>query len=103
MGNPTVGRTVLYSLSETDSVRPEKVGTLRPALVVEDNGGSSSVNLKVSLDGSNDCPWSPCPDTIHRTSVSEGTEPGTWRWPTVIAPAAAPAAPPPAPAPAPIA
>lgn len=101
--NPTIGRTVLYVLSEQDGVRASAVGAVRPALVVNDNGGSSSVNLKVALDGENDWPWSPCPESLWLKSVSEGTSPGTWRWPVIAqaAPASAPAQKPPPPPPPP--
>lgn len=89
---PTIGRVVLYKLSEADVIAidrdvPQNVqrtdgstrcrrngvgpGQVFPAQVVS-AWGNSSANLAVALDG--DC-------TYWATSRSEGDGPGRWSWP----------------------
>lgn len=82
--SPTIGRTVLYRLSED---------VVRPAVVVAINGGTS-VNLQVFFDGSNDRPEivpenrGVTPTVAEReaglgwrTSAVEGIDVGEWSWP----------------------
>lgn len=90
--DPTVGRIVLYTLSEYDareiSARREKIshlpiwnhvaeGQTYPAIVVRTFGGTT-VNLKVFLDGD---------DNYWATSRIECADPrldleeGKWQWP----------------------
>ncbi|HEY6116972.1 MAG TPA: hypothetical protein VI172_13540 [Candidatus Dormibacteraeota bacterium] len=87
MPQPTIARTVLYSLSEADArlITEQRTqngvtgnfveeGQAYPAVVVRIFPGNPHgvVNLKVLLDG---------PDTYWATSRHEGDEPGTWAWP----------------------
>ncbi|WP_329214778.1 hypothetical protein OG352_05140 [Streptomyces sp. NBC_01485] len=87
MPQPTVGRTVLYQLSDDDarhitqqratngiSGNAAAEGQVFPAVVVRIFPGNPHdvVNLKVLLDG---------PDIFWATSRHEGDEPGTWAWP----------------------
>lgn len=87
MPQPTIGRTVLYRLSDADTrhiqqqrthngvaANAARTGDRYPAVVVSTPGGES-VNLQVSLDG---------PDTLWAASRHEGDEPGTWAWPTRV-------------------
>jgi hypothetical protein len=84
---PTIGRTVLYRLSDDDARRITQQranngtrgnvveeGQVFPAVVVRIFPGNPHgvVNLKVLLDG---------PDEFWATSRHEGDEPGTWSWP----------------------
>lgn len=103
---PTVGRIVLYRLSESDATEIKHrrgaaqgnvphAGEVYPAVVVRSWGGPS-VNLQVLLDG---------PDSYWATSRNEGVSEGQWAWPrmepsgfTASAPSA-PSAPPKLPAP----
>lgn len=66
---PTIGRIVIYELAGSEF--NNNGATEAPAMVVRvfDDG---KVNLKVLADGPGDA-W--------RTSVIEGTAPGTWHWP----------------------
>ena len=99
---PALGSTVLFHLGHEPGT---KEPVLRPARVVRVWPGASGhgVNLQVELDGSNDAHvklFSPgatgtlpageysavrpgeCERGLAwRTSVAEGTEEGTWRWP----------------------
>ena len=81
---PTLGRIVLYKLSEDDARHIQQqrshngtmanmagVGHKYPAVVVSTFGGEA-VNLQVLLDG---------PDSFWATSRHEGDQPGTWAWP----------------------
>jgi hypothetical protein len=81
---PTLGRIVLYKLSEDDARHIQQqrshdsttanmsgAGHKYPAVVVSTFGGEA-VNLQVLLDG---------PDSFWATSRHEGDEPGTWAWP----------------------
>ena len=87
MPQPTIARTVLYSLSEADArlITEQRTqngvtgnfveeGQTYPAVVVRIFPGNPHgvVSLKVLLDG---------PDTYWATSRHEGDEPGTWAWP----------------------
>ncbi|WP_326745244.1 hypothetical protein [Streptomyces sp. NBC_01760] len=100
MASPTLGRIVLYRLSEQDASNinrrrkdfrnsgagadrtgfighignPAVEGQLCPAQIVRIFDDSMAVNLQVALDG-NDQYWA--------TSRTEGTDPGTWAWPEV--------------------
>lgn len=97
---PTIGRTVLYQLSDFDADEinrrratstaprsedwPEgaqahvgnqvRVGQEYPAVVVA-KFSEDMVNLQVLLDG-NDSFWA--------TSRHEGTDPGNWHWPARV-------------------
>jgi hypothetical protein len=81
---PTIGRIVLYKLTENDARRIQQqrshdgttanmagAGHVRPAVVVS-AFGDEALNLQVLLDG---------PDSYWATSRHEGDEPGTWAWP----------------------
>jgi hypothetical protein len=81
---PTIGRTVLYKLTEDDARRIQqqrshdsttgnmpRAGHAYPAVVVA-SYGDEALNLQVLLDG---------PDSHWATSRHEGDEPGTWAWP----------------------
>lgn len=87
MPQPTIGRTVLYRLTEGDARHITQnrahngvsgnfvdAGQVYPAVVVRTFPGNPHgvVNLKVLLDG---------PDDYWATSRHEGAEPGTWAWP----------------------
>lgn len=82
---PTVGRIVLYRLSEADERdirmqregagggnRPDE-GSVYPAIIVKTWGDApdSAVNLKVMLDGT---------DTLWVTSRVVGDQPGNYHW-----------------------
>ena len=96
---PTLGRIVLYALTEGDALavnrrredfrrRAEaggantghvghsgnrvREGDEFPAMVVAVWGSDGSVNLQVHLDGN---------DTLWATSRTEGGGPGCWHWP----------------------
>lgn len=92
---PSIGRIVHYTLNDDDAARINaarrdgtryshpagcqvhhgnevKAGEVFPALIVRCNDETSTVNLKVELDG-NDCHWA--------TSRCCGEGPGTWAWP----------------------
>jgi hypothetical protein len=86
---PTTGRTVLYSLTESDVTRidairaarshmnPHSVGQQVPLTVVvvwpdEYGEGVPGVNGQAILDGEG---------TLWVTSAKEGPGPGEWRWP----------------------
>lgn len=85
---PTIGRVVHFRVGGTDET-PE----LRPAFVVR-VWSSTSCNLQVFVDGSNDHQLR-YPDTVTalfdlrqiengvawKTSVPEGDAVGQWRWP----------------------
>lgn len=81
---PTLGRIVLYKLTEDDArrIRQQRshdgttanmagAGRVFPAVVVS-VFGDEAVNLQVLLDG---------PDSYWSTSRHEGDAPGTWAWP----------------------
>lgn len=87
---PTVGRIVLYTLTDydLDDQHQSQVGRTRPAVIVETWGNEkhdafemgSAVNLQVFVDGSNDG----YPNSLlWKTSVlySESARPGRWCWP----------------------
>ncbi len=100
MPQPTIGRTVIYTLTESDAEqinrrRPDgprgadgsgsvvhvvhvgnhaSAGDTYPATIVRCFGGPN-VNLQVQLDG-NDLYWA--------TSRPEGDQPGQWAWPTRV-------------------
>jgi hypothetical protein len=77
---PTIGRIVLYQVSESDTDLHQnciKHGDFLPAIVVRvwnhaDSVYADLVNLRVLCDGTTDA-W--------KTSIREGTEPATWSWP----------------------
>lgn len=92
---PSIGRIVHYRLAEHDVAcldeqrklriearsfmrgNPVSVGETVPMIIVvvwpdEYGAGIPGVNGQVLLDGN---------DSLWVTSVREGTEPGTWRWP----------------------
>lgn len=84
---PTIGRIVLYRLTETDVVLINKVGQssqvqhnpvyegqVYPATVVAVFGNGEHANLKVFLDGGPGAEY-------WATSRPEGDTPGTWCWP----------------------
>lgn len=87
--DPTIGRIVHYTLSESDAnaIRSARIGLtsgtynnvaagqVYPAIVVRTFGGSAA-NLKVLLDG---------PDTFWATSRSEGDGECRWAWPPRVA------------------
>lgn len=88
---PTIGRIVLYTVSEYDGVvsdRPLRCsGAARAAVVVQDWGGTNEdvnahPNLRVLLDGSNDGGvadlW------VTSAPYDASGKPGTWRWPPKI-------------------
>ena len=81
---PTIGRIVIYKLSETDVSRIQakrlgfayndvRVGDEYPAIIVRTWGGTptSAVNLKVMLDGE---------DSYWATSRAVGDKPGDYHW-----------------------
>jgi hypothetical protein len=81
---PTMGRIVMYRLTDDDARRIQqqrshdstaanlaRSGSTYPAIVVA-AFGDEALNLKVLLDG---------PDNYWATSRHEGDEPGTWAWP----------------------
>jgi hypothetical protein len=83
---PTIGRIVLYKLSESDAndIKHRRgaaqgnvphAGEVYPAVVVRSWGGPS-VNLQVFLDG---------PDSYWAPSRKEGTVEGCWTWPRLDA------------------
>ncbi|WNI17572.1 hypothetical protein [Actinacidiphila sp. ITFR-21] len=100
MPTPTLGRIVLYRLSDQDASdinrrrkdaqdanpgaertgvivhhgNPAAEGQVCPAQVVRIFEPSDAVNLQVALDG-NDHYWA--------TSRTQGTDPGHWAWPEV--------------------
>lgn len=92
---PTVGRTVLYTISASDesflasrfsdqigrTLNKPRAGDVYPAVIVR-VFSEFGANLKVQLDGE---------PTFWATSRGPGEGEGHWAWPT-IAPAAAPAA-----------
>lgn len=77
----TPGRIVTYVLTEQDAARVNtldqnrnngaQLGSEFPAIVVR-VWSSTTVNLKVFLDGADD---------LWVTSRLEGERPGTWHWP----------------------
>lgn len=84
---PTIGRIVIYKLSEGDLNRlkarpshetnPHSIGQELPLLACrvwpnEWGEGKAGINGQVFLDGS---------DTLWVTSVGEGTGEGQWHWP----------------------
>lgn len=100
----SLGRTVLYTLNEDDAAKINKrrddynahkakfpgyegdgsichvgnrvrEGDVFPAVVVRAFEQANSANLQVTLDGT---------DTFWACSVSEGTGPRTWAWPTKV-------------------
>ncbi|MDG9703826.1 hypothetical protein [Streptomyces sp. DH37] len=95
MQQPSIGRIVLYRLSQEDADlidrrrdhpgnklvgNPVSPGDVFPASVVR-TWDDDSVNLRVLLDGNDDL-WAP--------SRHQGSEPGTWAWPTRTPAAPAP-------------
>lgn len=95
---PTIGRVVLYKLSQADVAELEKVSGLRgcelarydegdevPAMVVrtarDEATPKDTVNLRLLCDGAVSPPWF--------VGRREGTEPGRWRWPEIARAAAA--------------
>jgi hypothetical protein len=92
MPHPTIGRTVLYSLTKSDVSRIERLrievsrmnphaeGQKVPLTVVlvwpnEYGDGVPGVNGQAILDGEG---------TLWVTSAKEGTEPGQWSWPEIV-------------------
>jgi hypothetical protein len=101
MPQPTIGRTVLYQVTEYDANdinRRRKdwhqskgaqnragvvghvgnhveAGDVFPAVIVRVwNEATVTCNLRVLLDGT---------DVYWATSRAEGTQPGTWAWPVI--------------------
>lgn len=78
----TIGRIVHYMLTEHDvkehdqRLNGQKAGDLCPAMVVRvfSPTDPGTCNLRVFPDGPR--------DTIWKTSVTRGIEPGQWNWPT---------------------
>lgn len=84
---PTIGRVVLYTLTEDDATRARvrtltgqeqndpRPGEEYPATIVRVFGAQpgSAANLRVQLDGNGPELWA--------TSRIEGDGPGHWRWP----------------------
>lgn len=83
---PTVGRTVLYCLTDWDVPKgyEHAVGKQRPATITE-VWGPTCVNLQVLLDAGDN---SDGPTTLQRTSVSLNATPeklpGMWSWPVRV-------------------
>jgi hypothetical protein len=76
----TIGRIVIYKTTDQDKDLMRAAGLVNggcnvpdelPAVVVN-VWGESCINLRVICDGKLDM-W--------KTSITEGTTPGTWHWP----------------------
>ena len=84
----TIGRTVLYSLNRFDAaaIGYSQEGELVPMIVVKvwpnEFGNKPGVNGQLIVDSPKGMLWV--------TSKAEGTEPGTWRWPTITPPGCVP-------------
>jgi hypothetical protein len=94
---PTMGRTVLYTLSETDAIRINearerslvdgsrilhgniaRAGDTFPATVIRASDCENPpCNIQVLLDG-NDVHWA---TSVHEAGEGEYGKPGTWSWP----------------------
>lgn len=103
MTAPTIGRIVLYTLTDDDAARINKrredfkvhieresyldtgyvahwgnmatPGEVFPMLVVRVDGGSAVVNGQVFLDGA---------DTLWKVAVPNGPDMGEWEWPVIM-------------------
>jgi hypothetical protein len=89
---PALGRNVLYTLSESDvatyRLNPGKVGDVRCATIVRVWPGDGACNLQVFLDGDNDNDAGGAASNrlaLWLTSRLEGTAPGTWAAPDILA------------------
>jgi hypothetical protein len=74
---PSLGRVVIYTLTELDKTLFSNNGASEcPATIVRvwDNG---MVNLRLQNDGEGS-PW--------RTSIHQGDQPGQWNWPKFVPP-----------------
>lgn len=76
---PTIGRIVVYKTTEEDRAFMKVKGNIQkelPAIVVATWGDTedSAINVKVILDGY---------DTLWKTSIVKGDEPGNWHWPEI--------------------
>lgn len=77
---PTIGRIVIYKLSEQDKEQLKALGSQNPnngadeapAMIVRTWGSDNCVNLRVIIDGN---------ETLWRTSALLGDQPSQWRWP----------------------
>jgi hypothetical protein len=86
---PSVGRIVHYVLPLHSSLRPDKIGDHRPAMVVRVWGEvdpDTTIQLSVFLDGKNDMEgytgqnhWA---TSVRHDEVNK--EPGTWHWPEFV-------------------
>lgn len=82
---PTIGRTVIYNLTEEDNKllavniqgRYNNSATALPAIVVA-VWSESTVNLQVIVDGNIGTMW--------KTSIVNGDGPGQWNWPKIEKP-----------------
>lgn len=72
---PTIGRIVIYKLNPDRSSDMFANNGARecPAIVVRVFEDTGKINVKLFTDGDGDPPW--------RTSIEEGSAPGTWHWP----------------------
>lgn len=85
---PTIGRILIYKLSEMDlgrfpsaisNMNPHSVGQELPLIVCRvwpnEFGDKPGVNGQVFLDGN---------QSLWVTSVGEGDQPGQWHWPVKV-------------------
>ena len=72
---PTKGQIVIYVLTDADRASINNNGELDCAAVVATAWNDGKCNLRLLTDSDDVPPW--------RTSVEEGTAPGTWHEPRV--------------------
>ncbi len=83
MNKPSIGRIVIYKLTEADRKKLEihqssmdggcNVSTELPAIVVA-VWSDTCVNLRVLTDGT---------QIWWKSSINEGDQPGNWHWPVI--------------------
>jgi len=76
---PTIGRIVVYNATKEDKAFMKVNGNVQdklPAIVVATWGETedAAINVKVILDGI---------DTLWKTNILKGDEPGNWNWPVI--------------------
>lgn len=77
MNKPSIGRIVIYKLTEEDKEISRKAGdnvTDEVPAIIVNVWSDTCLNLRVFVDGNY---------TWWKTSTPEGDQPGNWHWPVI--------------------